>query len=160
MLLNGKCDRIWWQLGTLVSLAICCMGYPVCLQEAGVSWGASPAVVVSHPGFWHCLNGPLLAELSNRAKGCLCRSPSFCLKGVQLLNLGQMQPEASSSLQTAAADGGSPFPQTDQWTNQSVAFPHLAWERSWPCSSIYHVQWLQLLAFSMSCKALKNKVGA
>lgn len=54
--------------------------------------------------------------------------PVFCLKAIQLLNLGQMQPGASSSLQTAAADGMGALPSLKlaSGTNQSVAFPHLA----------------------------------
>ncbi|OWK56887.1 Phosphatidate cytidylyltransferase 1 [Lonchura striata] len=50
--------------------------------------------------------------------------PVFCLKGAQLLNLGQMQPEASSSLQTAAADGmgALPFLKLATGTNQNFSY--------------------------------------
>lgn len=71
MLLNWKCDRIWWHLGTLISLAICCIGHPVCLQNAGVPWGASPAVVVSHPGFWHYLKRELVCRALQQSWGVL-----------------------------------------------------------------------------------------
>lgn len=94
------------------------------LQKAGVSWGASPAVVVSHLGFWHCLNGLLLAELSTELRCARAGLPVFCLKGVQLLCLAQMQPEASSRW-----DGSCPCPQTAQWHQPKCGFspPCLGW---------------------------------
>lgn len=123
MLLNWKCDRIWWHLGTLISLAICCIGHPVCLQKAGVPWGASPAVVVSHPGFWHYLKRELVCRALQQSWGVLVQvSQSSVWRQFSCLIW------VRCSQGPAAADGMGALPSLKlaSGTNQSVAFPHLA----------------------------------